>query len=250
LPEIKIPQTVFTQAQLDRYNEGRQFYADHLSLVSMYAPLPKADAYIGFTDAAVAGWLDAISDDIRTIQEMAATTAVFVKPDMLDHRGAGGELLGRISAYGPGSITDAATYGYHNISDFLPPGTQVKSPGGASFCLDDISGMDARGEPDGYLDIHLKGAGSIHFTFHRNVDSGPAAIYEIKRRIEDAIKRRKQEQEPQDKKYNEGWNAAIDAVMEASKKWGYHTGREEPPYHLPCLNADRMAELVQMKKRE
>lgn len=69
---LKVTVTSFmTPAQLNRYNEGRIFYQDHLSIVSMYAKLPPSEAYIGFTDCAVAGYLDALSDDIRSIQEQS-----------------------------------------------------------------------------------------------------------------------------------------------------------------------------------
>lgn len=66
----------------------------------------------------------AMADEMKTLREkvaeheLMARTAVAVVggEDMLEHRSAGGELLGYVgrgggySAYGPGSITDAASY--------------------------------------------------------------------------------------------------------------------------------------------
>ncbi len=65
-----------TQAQIDRYNLGKQFYADHLSFATLLATvgsttsgLAATPEYIGFTDAAIAGWLDAVANDIRTLKD-------------------------------------------------------------------------------------------------------------------------------------------------------------------------------------
>ena len=75
----------------------------------------------------ICGFIMGMTDEIRTLREKVAeltlmvNTPVVVIPDerraelsdMLEHRDAGGNLLGhveRYSAYGPGSITDAATY--------------------------------------------------------------------------------------------------------------------------------------------
>jgi len=69
----------------------------------------------------ICGFIMAMTDEIRTLREKVAeltlmvNTPVVVIPasDMLEHRDAGGKLLGhveRYSAYGPGSITDAASY--------------------------------------------------------------------------------------------------------------------------------------------
>lgn len=146
------------EKKLARYNLGRQFYQDHLSAISLYDTLPKADEYSGFTDAAVIGFLDMLSDDIRTIQERTAKTVHFT--------GRG------YAAYGPGSITDAATYE------------------------------------------------SISHELRLNHD-------------------------PQ---YAEGWNAAIDHILKLSEKWMYHTGSEEPPYHLPCIDDEKRRELLMLKR--
>lgn len=73
------------------------------------------------------------------------------------------------------------------LSDFFPDGVQQKSPGGVSFELSDVTALVRTGEPNGYLNIFVRGGKEpIHVTFHRNTDGGPAPIYEIAWNIEKA----------------------------------------------------------------
>jgi hypothetical protein len=48
--------------------------------------------------------------------------------------------------------------------------------------------------------------------------------------------------------FDRGWDAAISAVIELSKKWMYHIDREEPPYHLSIIGEDERRELESLKK--
>lgn len=50
--------------------------------------------------------------------------------------------------------------------------------------------------------------------------------------------------------FNDGWNSAIDAVIALSAKWMYHTGGEEPPFHLPRIGEEERRQLEELKKRE
>lgn len=139
--------------KLARYNLGRQFYQDHLSAVGLYAKIPSAGEYTGFTDAAILGFLDMLSDDIRSIQEQSPVSS------------------------------------WHRITEFCPKGMQIASPGGLSFDLNSVASMAANEDaPTGSLTMNFKGGGSIVVTFYRNVDDGPPRVYELKQNIEDAIK--------------------------------------------------------------
>jgi hypothetical protein len=55
---------------------------------------------------------------------------------------------------------------------------------------------------------------------------------------------------PDTEKYKEGWNAAIEAILKLSANWMYHTGGEDPPYHLPCISNEHKAEINNLRKRE
>lgn len=244
------------EKKLARYNLGRKLYQDHLSATNLYQQLPKADEYVGFTDPAVIGFLDMISDDMRTLQERTAFP---------------------LSSW-------------HRIDEFCPKGTQIASPGGLSFDLNSITSMTANEDaPTGSLTMNFKGGGTTVVTFHRNTDGGPPRVYELKRNIGEAIKvlnttaiflkpdmlehrsaggellglvparpaygpgsitQVMRDKLPNTEKYKEGWNAAIDAILKLSEKWSYHTGREEPPYHLPCINEEHKAEINNLRKRE
>lgn len=75
----------------------------------------------------------------------------------------------------------------NRIDEFVVPGTQIKSPGGFSFRLRDIVGLEAYEDASNpRLVVHLASS-LVTVTFHRNTNGGPPAVYELKRNIEAAI---------------------------------------------------------------
>lgn len=110
----------------ERLNIGATSYREHGSIAALrqqqfqvarwtYPKPEEIDQLCGF--------IMGMCDEIKTLREkvaeleLMARTAVVVAPDMLEHRGADGTLLGHVRvmepgrpAYGPGSITDAASY--------------------------------------------------------------------------------------------------------------------------------------------
>lgn len=72
-----------------------------------------------------------------------------------------------------------------SITDFLPPGHQIKSPGGASFDPTTIVGVEASSDDGGSVRIHLP-RGVMTITFHRCVDGGPPRVYEVMDMLEEA----------------------------------------------------------------
>lgn len=74
-----------------------------------------------------------------------------------------------------------------SVSKFFPAGTQLASPGGLHFDPTEVTAVEAKGEPDGYLRIILRSGADIRLMFHRNVDDGPVDIYEIKNNILRAV---------------------------------------------------------------
>ena len=86
------------------------------------------------------------------------------------------------------------------IDEFCPPGMQIKSPGGLSFRLEDVSALVANGNAgEEELIIYLgrrngllqRDAHQISITFYRNTDDGPPEVYQLKRNIEEAINGKK-----------------------------------------------------------
>jgi len=70
-----------------------------------------------------------------------------------------------------------------NVTEFCPPGTQIKHPGGLSFDpkqVNMIASVEEYGE--GYVEISTS-LTKLRISFHRNVDGGPADIYGIYRAI-------------------------------------------------------------------
>ncbi len=72
-----------------------------------------------------------------------------------------------------------------HINEFVPYGTQLKSPGGLIFDLTCIATIESVGEPNGYIKLYM-GREPITLLFYRNIDEGPADIYEIVNNIEKA----------------------------------------------------------------
>lgn len=70
------------------------------------------------------------------------------------------------------------------ISEFCPKGMQIASPGGASFILEHVAGIEVTKDR---LDIHLIGGQTIVVAFYRNVDGGPADVYRLAGNIEATI---------------------------------------------------------------
>lgn len=75
-----------------------------------------------------------------------------------------------------------------SITDFFPLGTQMKSPGGFTFDPRSLIGIEAYGESADPRIVLRVSAGCTTVSFHRNIDGGPPAVYEIAERIEKASK--------------------------------------------------------------
>lgn len=76
-----------------------------------------------------------------------------------------------------------------SISEFCPPGTQIKSPGGLSFDPNDVAGLESYSDSDGdgwprIIIRWLSGGAPTTIRFHRNVDGGTADVYGVARSIE------------------------------------------------------------------
>lgn len=77
------------------------------------------------------------------------------------------------------------------IEEFLPPGTQMSSPGGLSFEPRHVAAVEAsenshNGNPE--VIIKYVGGQKSVLKFHRNIDGGSAKVYAIKQNIEEACK--------------------------------------------------------------
>ena len=74
------------------------------------------------------------------------------------------------------------------IEDFLPSGTQLKSPGGLTFDLIEIVYVEAANVNDSRpVALGFKNGREIVLQFHRNTDGGPADTYTIKNNILQAV---------------------------------------------------------------
>ena len=75
------------------------------------------------------------------------------------------------------------------ISEFFPPGTQMKSPGGLSIDLEKVAAVEAMGgsESESYLTIHFVGRDKVTCHFYRSVNGAAPDTYYMKQAIEAAI---------------------------------------------------------------